>query len=81
MPAVALSSRSNLYVPITCAKVRKASHHGIHSRVACLAPHREVQYRDASAVCIAVHGLQVDCIAAAWEAIVVRLGLHSPWTL
>jgi hypothetical protein len=71
MPAVAWSPRSGLYVHITCAKVRKDSHSGICARVACLAlqHEHEAQCRGAPAVCIAVHGLQVDCIAAEWEAI------------
>jgi hypothetical protein len=73
MPAVAVSLRPDLYVPITCAKMRKDSHHGslLSRGLPCTASHREAQYRGAPAVCIAVHGrLQVDCIAAVEEAIV-----------
>jgi len=44
MPAVPLRPRSDLYVPITCAKMRKASHCGSHSRVACLTPRHQHEF-------------------------------------
>jgi hypothetical protein len=66
MPAVPWRSRSDLYVPITCAKMRKASHAGNRPRMACLTlQHQhefEAQREGASAVCIC--DLQVEYIAA-----------------
>ena len=79
MPAVAVSPRPDLYVPITCAKMRKDSHHGssLSRGLPCTASHREAQYRGAPAVCIAVDGrLQVDWIAAEWDAIVSSASTH-----
>jgi hypothetical protein len=65
--AVASSPRA---WPICPRNLRKdaqslSPRHLLSRGLPCAAPHREVQYRDAPAVCITVHGrLQVDCIAA-----------------
>ena len=59
--------------------MRKASHHGslLSRGLPCTASHREAQYRGAPAVCIAVDGrLQVDWIAAEWDAIVSSASTH-----